>query len=113
VKTLPGPGNDVKDPDVTEIAYDKFSTNAAHELKKLADKVRPDLGRISMPIRIFHGREDHVIPTENATYIFDHVSSSDKKLIWLENSYHVATIDYDKELIFGESYDFMTRVAAG
>ena len=113
IKTLPGISNDVKDPDVKEIAYDKYSTSAAHEYKKLSDKVKADLGRITMPIKIFHAREDHVIPTENALFVFDHVSSSDKELIWLENSYHVATLDLDKELIFTESYDFMTRVAAG
>ena len=113
IKSLPGVGNDVKDPAVTEIAYDKYSTNAAHEYKKLSVAVTADLGRITMPIKIFHSREDHVIPTKNALFVFDHVNSSDKELVWLENSYHVATIDFDKELIFDQSYDFITRVAAG
>jgi carboxylesterase len=113
LKTFPGPGNDLKDPSVTEVAYEKLSTEALHEFVKLADRVKADLGEITIPVRIFHSREDHVIPTENAVYVFDNVSSSDKELTWLDNSYHVATLDYDKELIFSESYDFMTRISAG
>jgi len=110
VKKFPGPGNDIKDPDVIEIAYDKLHTNALHGLIKLAKVVDADLSRIKCPIRIFEAREDHVVPPQNAPYIFDHVSSTDKELIWLDNSYHVATLDLDKEKIFSESYNFMTHI---
>lgn len=107
VRTFPGPGNDVKDPSVKEIAYDDLHTSAMHELIKLIRYVDGKLDRIAMPIRIYHAKEDHVVPTENAPYIFEHVASKDKKLIWLENSYHVATLDLDKEKIFEETYNFI------
>jgi carboxylesterase len=42
----------------------------------------------------------------------DHVSSEDVVFIELENSYHVATLDYDAPLIFTESVDFIERVLA-
>jgi carboxylesterase len=111
LKTFPGPGNDLKNPDVTEVAYEKLNTKAMHELIKLIRVVDGNLGLITAPIRIFHAREDHLVPVENAHYIFEHVASSDKKLIWLENSYHVATLDYDKEKIFEESYRFIKAIA--
>lgn len=110
LKTFPGPGNDLKDPTVTEVAYDKLSTSAAHELSKLGKVVDTDLARITCPIRIFVAREDHVVPPKNSPYIYDHVSSEDKELIWLDNCYHVATLDLDKEKIFEASYNFMARV---
>ncbi|MHB8893827.1 MAG: alpha/beta hydrolase [Candidatus Geothermincolia bacterium] len=109
MKTFPGPGNDLKDPSVTEVAYEKLSASAAHELAKLGKVVDADLARITCPIRIFVARDDHVVPTKNAQYIYDSVSSTDKEVIWLENSYHVATLDLDKEKIFEASYNFMTR----
>ncbi len=106
---MPGPGNDLKDPDVKEIAYEKMSTVALHELVKLVKTVKKDIGRISAPARIFEAREDHVVPPENASYIYENISSSDKKLIWLENSYHVATLDYDKEIIFKETAELIRQ----
>jgi len=90
------------------VAYEKLHANAAHELVKLAKVVDGDLSRITCPIRLFAAREDHVVPPRNSEYIFEHVGSEDKELIWLENCYHVATLDYDKEKIFEASYNFMT-----
>ncbi|MBN1383172.1 MAG: alpha/beta fold hydrolase [Deltaproteobacteria bacterium] len=111
IKTFKGPGNDLKNPAVTEVAYEKLHMSAMHELIKLIKYVDGNLGHITLPLRIFHAREDHIVPTENAPYIFEHVASKDKKLIWLENSYHVATLDFDKEKIFEESYNFIRSVA--
>lgn len=110
LKEFPGPGNDLKDSTVTEVAYEKLSTSAAHELSKLGKVVDADLARITCPVRIFVAREDHVVPPKNAPYIYDHISSADKEVIWLDNCYHVATLDLDKEKIFEASYNFMTRV---
>jgi carboxylesterase len=107
IKTFPGPGNDIKDPDVEEVAYEKLSVNALHEMVKLMSLVGRNLERITAPIRIFQAREDHVVPPPNAPHIFGSVSSTDKELIWLDNSYHVATLDFDKEIIFEESYNFI------
>lgn len=109
IKQMPGPGNDVRDPDVTEVAYDKLSTSAAHELLKLQRVVDADMSRITCPIKIFAGRNDHVVPPKNSQYIYDNVSSKDKELLWLPECYHVATLDCDKEKIFEASYNFMTR----
>jgi len=110
VKKIPGPGNDLKDPDVVEVAYEKLHTNALHGLIKLAKVVDGDLSRITCPIRIFEAREDHVVPPKNAPYILDHVSSYNKELVWLDNCYHVATLDLDKKKIFEASYNFMIQV---
>ena len=32
-------------------------------------------------------------------YTDDHIGSEKKELVWLDNSYHVATQDYDKDII--------------
>ncbi len=106
---MPGPGNDLKDPNAKETAYEKMSTKALHELVKLVDTVKKNITRVKAPARVFEARDDHVVPPENATYIYENISSKDKKLIWLENSYHVATLDFDKELIFKEAVDFIKQ----
>ena len=56
---------------------------------------------------LFASRNDHVVNTENSPYILEHVSSTDKELVWLEKSYHVATLDYDKDLIVERTNRFI------
>ena len=112
VKVLPGPGNDLKDPNITETAYDSLSTESLYELVKLAAEVKGELNKIKSPIRIFVACNDHVVPTSNADYIFDHVSSTDKEVIWLDNCFHVATLDVDRGKIFRDSYAFIQKLTA-
>ena len=69
-----------------------------------------NISRISVPIRIFAARNDHVVPPKNSEYIYEHVSSTDKELIWLDNCYHVATLDVDKERVFEEAFSFVTKL---
>ena len=40
-------------------------------------------------------------------YIVEHVGAEDKRLVWLEDSYHVATLDNDKEAIAREILQFI------
>ena len=43
--------------------------------------------------------EDHVVPPENSDEIIRRIGSARRELMLLKNSYHVATIDHDKDLI--------------
>lgn len=113
VKFIPGVGSDIKDPAVQELAYDKIPLPALLELVKLCRMVKKELPLIRQPALIFESREDHVVPPSNAEYIRQKLGSADKELVWLENSYHVATLDYDKELIFKRTAQFMRRLSQG
>jgi carboxylesterase len=110
ITAFPGPGGDIKDPGVEEVAYDKLNVRAAHEMVKLMRDVRENLHRVSAPVRIFQAGEDHVVPPENAPFIYDRIGSKEKEIVWLDNSYHVATLDFDKEKIFEASYGFITGI---
>jgi len=111
MKTIPGVGSDIKDPNMKESCYDKVPVRAAAELYELMKLTKRDLPKITAPILIFASREDHVVPTTNGPYILENVSSKDKELVWLENSYHVATLDYDKDLIVKRCVEFINRLA--
>jgi carboxylesterase len=65
------------------------------------------LPRVTCPTLIFQSRDDHVVVPANAPYILEHVGAGEKRLLWLENSYHVATLDNDKELIAEETLRFI------
>ena len=66
---------------------------------------------VENPELVIPSRDDHVVVPDNAPYIIDPIGAADKCLLWLENSYHVATRDHDKELIAGEILKFIHRLA--
>lgn len=70
------------------------------------------LAHVRVPTLLMASRNDHVVHTENSPYILDHISSTDKELIWLERSYHVATLDYDKDLIVERTNRFIKEHAS-
>lgn len=110
-KSLPGVGNDIADPDEREIVYDRFPTGAAHEMLKTIKRARRALPGVRCPLLIMHGRGDHTVPPWNATVIHDTVSSEDKELVWLERSYHVITLDHDRDEVFERTHDFIKKRA--
>ena len=107
ISSTPAIGSDIKDPSQKEIAYDRTPTRGAAEMAELVNITRKNLSKVTQPILIFKSKEDHVVPFDNAEYTLKHVSSKDKKLIYLENSYHVATMDFDKDLICEETIKFI------
>ena len=69
------------------------------------------LHKIVCPTLVIHGREDHVVPPVNAMKIVEAIRSDDIRLLWLNNSYHVATLDNDKDLIVQRVGEFFTEIA--
>jgi len=102
-----GIGSDIKDPNAKELAYPVVPVPTLKELFALTKVTDELLPRITCPALVIVSREDHVVPPANAEYILRKLSSQDKQLLWLENSYHVATLDNDKDLIVQKSVEFI------
>ena len=107
---FPGISNDIAKEGVDEGAYDKIPLKAAHSLSKLWKIVKADIGRIDVPVLLFRSAEDHVVEPSNAVFILSSVSSTDVTEVVLPDSYHVATLDHDAEIIFRDSADFVRRL---
>lgn len=104
---VPGIGSDIKAPGIVELAYPVVPVPTIKEilvLTKVADELLP---RITCPALLITSRDDHVVPPVNAEYIYNKLGSTDKRILWLENSYHVATLDNDKDLIVQQSIEFI------
>jgi len=67
-------------------SYERKPTAAAMSLMELQGLVRENLGRISVPVLLVHGARDRTIPLGNADYIYEHLGSEDKRLLWLWGS---------------------------
>jgi carboxylesterase len=105
--SLPGVGNDIADPSGKEIAYNRLPTAAADQVLRYVKKAKDALPWVTAPILVMHGRNDHTVHPSNADYIFENVGSTDKELVWLERSYHVVTLDYDKDVVAERTLGFI------
>jgi carboxylesterase len=110
-KSLPGVGNDICDPDASELCYDRLPTSAAYAVLNFTKKVRADLAKVTSPILIMHGRNDHTVHPGNASLILEGVSSTDKELVWMERSYHVITLDNDRTEVWERTLEFIKERA--
>lgn len=107
VPSIAGIGSDVKAEGVTELAYPRVPLRAFASLRALWASTLGELGAVTCPVLAFRSRVDHVVePTSGRALLAGLTATTPQERI-LENSYHVATLDNDKETIFTESLAFV------
>lgn len=94
---------------VAKYGYPFFPVSLFHELKRLASRVIPMLGRIQAPMLLVHPREDDTASLHNSQLIHDRISSPKKKLVILEDSYHVITADQERDRVAREIETFLAE----
>lgn len=108
----PGVGSDIADPDVTESAYDGSPLAPLLTMLEAVDGFQADLASITFPVLIMTSPQDHVVDPSTSDHIASVVSGPVERLT-LERSYHVATLDHDRELIRERVVQFCEKVFAG
>ena len=108
-KGMPSVGDDIKKPGVTEWGYDVLPTRGVLQLQKMLLATRANLKNATAPLLIFHSADDHVLPVSNTNIIVSEIGTPIDEItrVELTNSYHVATLDYDAEIIFKRSLAFV------
>jgi carboxylesterase len=74
-------------------------------------EVRARLGTITVPSLLFTSREDHTISNESSVVYATEVGGTVTQH-WLDESWHVATVDTDAPFVFAESIRFCREVHA-
>ena len=84
--------------------------SAPLKLFDLAALVKPMLPRVTQPALVMHARRDHTCPMrKNVDYAMRHLGSPEKRAVELEESFHIITVDSDKERVVGEVAEFVER----
>lgn len=112
VDRIPAIGGDVADPEGREKAYDATPLAPLLSLAAAAEEFRDDLAKITCPVLIMTSTQDHVVEPVNSDLLAEGVSGPVER-ITLERSYHVATLDYDKDLVNERAIEFAHRVTSG
>ncbi len=109
---VPGEGSDIADPDSSDIAYDG---TPLRPLRSLIDHgivpITDRFGELTMPLRLFTSRQDHVVLPSDS----EHLAATwggQVEHTWLERSFHVATLDFDRHTVIDGAVDFVRSVEA-
>ncbi len=109
--TIDAIGSDVKREGVTELAYDATPLASAKSLFEGVGVLYASLERITAPSLLLSSREDHVVTSDNGDDLVARVGGPIER-VWLENSFHVATIDNDQQLVETLTRNFIRRTVA-
>ena len=85
--------------------YSEFPGVTIRETFRLITAVKRDLAAIVAPLLIVHSTEDDMASLENARFLAAEVSSSTVETFYVDDTYHVLTLDKRKD-------DVADRVAA-
>lgn len=102
---------DIKDPEAANNFwnYDLMPLSCIASITELQTLIRDQLLSIKSPLLLAHSRHDSTAPYNSMNIVATNVSSAITETVTLENSYHVITIDYDKELVSQKVTDFFKR----
>jgi carboxylesterase len=106
---MDGIGSDIAQPDAAELSYDQTPIEPLLSLLDAADDVGARLADIACSVLLLSSRDDHVVPPANGDDIASALGDRCER-VWLERSFHVATLDYDGDEIEKRAADFVSRV---
>lgn len=104
-------GGDIADPDADESSYDETPLRPLLTMIMAGEDVRTRLPEIQVPTLIITSRQDHVVNPADSDVLADHISGPVER-VWLEKSFHVATLDYDRAEVEHRTVEFARRVTA-
>ncbi|MCP4966460.1 MAG: alpha/beta fold hydrolase [bacterium] len=88
-------------PEVREFdqGYIDTPVGTAAELGDLMVAAGNNLHRVTCPALVIQSRTDETVKPVSGEIIFDGLGSSEKGLVWLEDSRHVAVLDVERDII--------------
>ncbi len=110
-EVAPGIGSDIAMDGAVEYAYEGLPLRAALSLFAAAGEVEAALESVTCPVIVFTSVQDHVVDPKSSELLVARAKGPVEQVV-LERSYHVATLDYDKDEIEVRTVEFVTSVLA-
>lgn len=70
-----------------------------------------DAPNVRQPVLMMHARNDHTCPIDDARALYARLGSADKRLVILDQGFHVVTVDRDRGRVIEEVTAFIAHVA--
>jgi carboxylesterase len=109
VPSLKGIASDIKNDQAAEAGYDRVPVKAAATLPGLWRITQQHLAELKQPILAYRSVTDHVVGPASMKLLQQSVPEGQLEVRELADSYHVATLDNDAEVIFSGSLEFIRQ----
>ncbi|MEQ1555243.1 MAG: alpha/beta hydrolase, partial [Gallionella sp.] len=92
--------------DSTIVGASKLNLPAIQEAERMIAQVKKSLPKVTAPTLVIHAEEDEISSMRNPRYVMAHIGSQRKELVVLHNSYHMITVDNDREQVASDTLRF-------
>lgn len=96
-------------PKAVNKTYRKMPLSSVHELVEIIELAKGSLSSVKCPVFIAHSHGDHTASPDSVGYLYEHLASEEKEVLWLEDSGHLLPLDVDREKVFESVADFFER----
>jgi carboxylesterase len=79
---------------------------AVYQAKKLIRHVKRTMPSITAPALVIHAMEDDVASVRSAEFVLENIGSDGVDFVLLHDSYHMVTLDNEKDLVANETIRF-------
>lgn len=93
------------------VAFDCVPMVGIVELLRLSKHVRKNIKKANAPILLIHAKDDDQTSVKGAKFVYKNISSKNKELIILYDSYHLITIDNEKDFVASKSVEFFNSIS--
>jgi len=113
LRYVPKPSiNDYKDQQAyrDHMSYNVFPIRSVPEVRGLLKLLRERLPKLRAPVLLLHAVEDRGVAPDHARSIYAQVGSTEKELVWIENSGHVITVEPARRRVYDLATSFVDRI---
>ncbi|QWD65031.1 carboxylesterase [Polynucleobacter sp. MWH-UH2A] len=94
---------------VSELGAAHLPAKHLYQSLQLIKDAKKSLGEITANTLIIHAIDDETASPKNPDLILHGISSETRRVIWLGNSYHMITVDNEREIVANEVINFIAQ----
>jgi carboxylesterase len=98
--------------DASMVGASRLNLPAIQEAERMIAVVKKSMSRVAAPAIIIHAVEDEVASPRSAHYIAENIGSKTVEKIMLHNSYHMITVDNERDHVAAETIRFFGAARA-
>ena len=95
--------------DKYNISYNKYPLRALKSMLELINVVKAYLPEVTAPLLIVQSKAEKTVNPDSANYIYKNTSSTNKGIVWLEESGHMVILDSERHKVFQLILHFLNR----
>ncbi len=92
---------------LTEAGASSLPMNHIYQAMRLIGRVKRNLGHVLAPALVVHAVDDDTASVKSADFVIDHIGSQVVRKIFLGDSYHMVTMDNERDVVARETSDFL------